>query len=77
MTELLNKQRRELELLSLSIELENIVMGLRVKQEAMDLLKAKQQSLMDPADLINEQGVLVCAVCHSVSQPHAVQKRLF
>jgi hypothetical protein len=84
-TELLNKQRRELELLSLSIEMETMELELRMKQEAMemelrekqealDLLKAKRLSLMDPADLEKEQRMLQSAEFHSVSLPQAVQK---
>ena len=73
-TELLNKQRRKLELLSLSIEMEAMEVELRMKQEALDLLKAKRLSLMDPADLEKEQRMLQSAECHSVSLPQAVQE---
>jgi hypothetical protein len=75
MADLLLKQQREINLLTLSIEIENVDKELREKQEAMDMLQAQKASLLCPADLVSEQGLLESAgECHSVSQPQAAQK---
>jgi hypothetical protein len=74
MVAMLQQHQKELDLMQLSIEMEDLQMELREKQERMDMLTAQKASLSDPADPGSAESSLQAAGgSHSLSTPRSVQ----